>query len=138
MTDGLTDFQRGEEKGRVNALLDEHTIRLGKINGSIERHAKSVEALAKEIRQTRQEISDKLTTMDTASAARDLAVQVAKETLEKETERLRIEAERVRAERAQALEVPVRAWNLRSAKATTTYGLVAFLLGLYTLYGIFH
>lgn len=134
----LSDYQRGMKEGRVDALLDEHTQRLNKINGSIERHAKSNENLAKEVRQTRQEIFDQLREMNEAARARDLAVQVAKETLEKETERLRIEAERLRTERAQALEVPVRAWGLRANKATVVYGLVAAVLALYTLYGIFH
>ena len=136
--DGLTDFERGVKEGARDARLDEAFVRLNKINGSVERHAKSVETLAKDVRQTRQEIIDQLREMNEAARARDLAVQVAKETLEKETERIRIEAERLREERAQALEIPARTWGLRASKASVIYGLVAFVLGTYTIYGILH
>ena len=56
--------------------------------------------------------------------------------LANDAERRRGEVERDRVERAQALEVPLRSWNLRASKATVMYGLVAFILGAYTIYGI--
>ena len=134
----LSEFERGVKEGARDARLDEAFVRLNKINGSVERHAKSVESLAKEVRLARQGTLDKLSEMNEAARARDLAVKVAKDTLEKETERLRIEAERLREERAQALEAPSRTWGLRASKASVIYGLVAFVLGTYTIYGILH
>lgn len=134
----ISDYERGVKEGRVNALLDEHTSRLNKINGSIERHAKSNESLAKSFSVGFEKLTAEMRKMQEEARARELAVKVAAETLAAETERRRIEEERLREERAQALEVPARAWIVRANKATVVSTIVAFVLALITLYITFH
>jgi len=131
-------YERGLKDGAANARLDEAFIRLNKINGNIERHAETSEQLAKEVRQTRQEIFDELRKMNSAAEARDLAVRVAKETLEKETSRLAAQAESLREERALALELPVRTWSLRADKATVISVVAATGFAASTIYFSLH
>jgi len=137
----LTEYERGKEEGRVNALLGEHTARLNKINGNIERFAKSNETLAKTMREdatkTREALdllSSALRTMQEEGRARDLAVTVAAETLAKETERRRIEEDRLRIERATALEAPARTWDIRASKASVIYLFIALASIIATIY----
>jgi hypothetical protein len=87
----MTDYDRGLREGRVDALLEEHTLRLNKINGSVERHAKSNETLAKEMKSGFDKLAAEMRTMQEEARARELAVQVAADTLAKETERRREE-----------------------------------------------
>ena len=137
----LTEYERGKEEGRVTALLDEHTQRLNKINGSVDRFAKSNETLAKTMRddasKTRDALdllSSALRTMQEEGRARDLAVQVAADTLAKETERRRVEEDRLRIERATALEAPARTWDIRASKASVIYLFIALAAIVVTIY----
>ena len=129
-----SDFERGVKEGRVNALLDEHTGRLNKINGSIERFSKSHESLAKAISVGLEKLAAEMRVMQEEARARELAVKVAAETLAKETERRRLDAEKVRQERAAALEAPVRKWGLRANKASIFYAAICVLVVLNGLY----
>jgi hypothetical protein len=138
MADELSDFQRGLKEGARDARLDEAFVRLNKINGSIERHAKSNEALTQAMNVGFDKLATEMRQMQEEARARELAVKVAAETLATETERRRAEEERLREERAEALQAPARTWGLRASKASVIYGLVAFVLGIYTVYGIFH
>jgi hypothetical protein len=131
-------YEQGLREGRVDALLEEHTSRLSKINGSVERHAASVEKLAKQVSIGFEKVASEMRTMQEDGRARDLAVEVAAETLAKETERRRVEAESVRIERADALNVPVRTWGLRANKASVTGGLATLILGASTMYFALH
>lgn len=135
---GEPTYEQGLKEGRVDALLEEHTARLNRINGSVERHAKSNETLAKEMKSGFEKVAAEMRTMQEEARARELAVKVAAETLATETERRRAEEERARIERAQALEVPVRAWNLRANRATVVGGVVTAALGISTTYLAFH
>jgi septal ring factor EnvC (AmiA/AmiB activator) len=131
-------YEQGLKEGRVDALLEEHTARLNKINGSVERHAKSVENLAKSVREGFDKVATEMRDAAEAARARDLAVEVAAETLAKETERRRVEAESVRVERAEALNVPVRTWNLRANKATVLGIAITVVSTVAALYFAFH
>jgi septal ring factor EnvC (AmiA/AmiB activator) len=118
-----SDYERGVKEGRVNALLDEHTSRLNKINGSVERFSKSHESLAKAISVGLEKLAAEMRVMQEEARARELAVKVAADTLAKETER-----------RRQALEVPVRNWSIRSNKAAVVYAVICVLVVLNGLY----
>jgi hypothetical protein len=117
-------YEQGLKDGRVDALLEEHTARLNKINGSVERHAKAVEGLAKSVSVGLEKLGSEIRTMQEQARARELAVEVAAETLAKSETNRRTEEERVRIERAEALAVPVRAWEIRANKASVTGALV--------------
>jgi sirohydrochlorin ferrochelatase len=127
-------LERGRKEGRIDATLEQHGKAIARINGSIERFAKTNEQLTETVRQGLAELSDGLRRMQEQGRARDLATKVATETLAKETERLRREAEAQRVERASALEVPVRTWSLRSNKATVFYVFVALVAVLASIY----
>jgi len=131
-------YEQGLREGRVDALLEEHTSRLSKINGSVERHAKSVETLAKQVSIGFEKVASEMRTMQEDGRARDLAVEVAAETLAKETERRRVEAETVRVERADALNAPIRTWNLRANKASVLGGAVTVAAAVEAAYLFFH
>jgi hypothetical protein len=129
-----SDYQRGLKEGRVDALLEEHTFRLNKINGSIERHAKSNETLAREFKNGFDKLATEMRVMQEEARARELAVRVAAETLATETERQRQEVETARIERAAALEVLPRKWTVRANKATVLGAfltLVTIFVGVY-------
>ena len=79
------------ERGRVDALLEEHTARLNKINGSIEHHARSNEDLARAISTGLERVGNEMRKIQEEVRARDLAAEVAKKTLAAETERRRKE-----------------------------------------------
>jgi septal ring factor EnvC (AmiA/AmiB activator) len=138
VTPEISEFERGRKEGRVDALLEEHTARLNKINGSVERHAKSNETLAKEMRAGFDKVATVIASMQEDARARELAVTVAAETLATETERRRADEERLRQERADALEVPSRAWDIRANKASVVGGAVTLALGISTIYLAFH
>lgn len=112
----LSDYERGVKEGRVDALLDEHTARLNKINGSIDRFSKSHENLAKAISVGLEKVASDLRQLQEEARARELAVEVARKTLAEETDRRRNEDEAHRIERAEALEVAPRTWGVRAAK----------------------
>ena len=116
MSAELTDYQRGLKEGRVDALLDEHTSRLNKINGSVERHAVAVEQLASEIRQLRDE-----------ARLREDAVKVAAATLAEETERRRA-----------ALADTGSRWSLRANKSSVISTFFAIAFAAATLYLSLH
>lgn len=117
-------YEQGLKEGRVDALLDEHTQRLNKINGSVERHAKSVEGLTKQMTVGFEKVATEIRTMQEEARIREATVKVAAETLAVETERRRGEEERLRKERADALEAPVRAWDIRANKASVTGAII--------------
>jgi len=132
--ENLTDYERGMKEGRIDALLDEHTARLNKINGSVDRFAKSNEKLVETMREdaagTRTALdllSSAMRTMQEEGRARDLAVQVAADTLAKETERRREEL-------ATTAATTSTTWSLRSNKASVAYLLIALVAVLLTFY----
>jgi len=102
-------FKRGQDQGKTDALLIEHSAHLAKINGSVERAAKAEEALTVEIhklgvetRQSLEKIEDELRsairavasdvrTLNEDARLRDERVKVAADTLATETERRREE-----------------------------------------------
>jgi predicted nucleic acid-binding Zn-ribbon protein len=49
--DPAEEYERGKREGRVDALLEEHTVRLNKINGSVERAAIASEKLIEQVRR---------------------------------------------------------------------------------------
>lgn len=114
----LTDYERGREEGRVNALLDEHTQRLNKINGSVERHAKSVEALTRTTNAGFEKLAGEIRTMQEEARLDRERVKVAAQTLAQETERRRKEL-------VAASETQSGTWLLRANKATVVSVLVA-------------
>lgn len=113
----LNDYERGVKEGRVDARLDGHEERLDKINGSIDRFSKSQENLAKAVSVGLEKLASEIRSMQEDGRARDLAVEVARKTLNEEAERRREEADRERIARAEALAVPVRTWGLRANRA---------------------
>jgi hypothetical protein len=121
----LTDYQRGLKEGARDALLEEHTARLNKINGSVERHAKSNEVLAREFKTGMALLAEEIRDMKEEARAREIAVRVAAETLATETARREKQVEADRIERAAALEVPVRWWRIRSDQVAVFSALVA-------------
>jgi hypothetical protein len=123
----LTEYERGLKEGRVDALLDEHTQRLNKINGSVERFAKSNEEMAKALREGLELQARELRKLQEEGRARDLAVKVAADTLATETERRREEL-------ATAAAGTTTAWSLRSNKATVIYAVAAIILGIAAIY----
>jgi hypothetical protein len=131
-------YEQGLKEGRVNALLEEHTARLNKINGSVERHAKSVETLAKQMSVGFEKVASEMRTMQEEARARELAVQVAATTLAEETERRRVEEERLREERADALSEQPRTWSLRANKVSASAGITSIALAVATVYLALH
>jgi hypothetical protein len=134
----MSEYERGVKEGRVEALLDEHTARLNKINGSIDRFSKSHDNLAKAVSVGIEKLASEMRTMQEDARLREAAVKVAADTLATETERRRVEEERLRKERADALEVPVRAWGLRANKANVLGGSVTAASTLAAIYFAFH
>lgn len=124
MSSILSEYERGKLEGRNEARMDEAFTRLNKINGSVERHAKSNEALAREMKAGFESIAGEIRNMQEEARIREASVKVAAETLAKETERRRVEE-----------EVPVRAWNLRANKATVISVAIAALAVLEALHG---
>lgn len=121
-----SDYERGKKEGRVDALLDEHTVRLNKINGSIERHAESNERLANAMKTGFDKLAGEMRVMQEEARARDLAVDVARETLAKETERRREEL-------AASAETVTGTWSLRSNKAQVVYLFVTIASLVYAI-----
>jgi hypothetical protein len=111
-----TDYQRGLQEGARDALIEEHTKRLNRINGSVERHAIAVEKLSGEIRELREE-----------ARRREEAVKVAASTLAEETERRRA-----------ALAEDSGRWSLLANKSTFFTGGLAVFFAAATLYLSFH
>lgn len=128
MTIGSEEYERAKQEGRMEARVDEAFVRLNKINGSVERHAKSNETLAKEMKAGFEAIAAEIRNMQEEARQRELAVKVAAQTLANETERRRVEEERLRTERAEALEVPVRKWGIRANKATVILGVITLIM----------
>lgn len=120
-------YEQGLKEGRVDALLDEHTARLNKINGSVERHAKSVEQLAKSVSVGFEKVASEIRTMQEEARIREATVKTAAETLATETERRRKQL-------ADANEVPTRTWGIRANKATVISCVAAVGLATSTLY----
>ena len=127
MTEDLTDFQRGLKEGRVDALLEEHTLRLNKINGSVDRFAKSNESLAKAMREMHEKLDSKLRNIEEQMRLDAERVKVAADTLAAETERRREEL-------AASLATTSTTWSLRSNKATVVYVFVAFVSVVTAIY----
>lgn len=123
----LTDYQRGLQEGARDALLDEHTSRLNKINGSVERHAKSNEDLARTVRQGFDKVASEIRTMQEEARLDRERVKVAADTLAAETERRRKELE-------DASSGTSGAWSLRANKATVISALVAVLAVAYAIH----
>lgn len=134
MADATADYERGKKEGRVDALLEEHTARLNKINGSVERFSKSHDNLAKSVSVGFEKVASEIRTMQEEARLREARVSVAAETLAKETERRRIEEERLRVERAAELAVPASIWGVRSSKAAVVFGLATLVLTVVSLY----
>lgn len=130
----LSEYERGKLEGKTEARLDANDKRFDKINGSVERHAKSVEALTRAMQQGFTDVASEIRTMQEEARQRERDVKVAADTLAAEDKRRREQDELLREERALALEVPVRAWNLWANKATVVSVLFALLFGLATLY----
>ena len=127
MTEDLTDFQRGLKEGRVDALLEEHTLRLNKINGSVERFAKSNEVLVKAMRDMHEKLDTKLRNIEEQMRLDAERVKVAADTLAAETERRREEL-------ATSLATTSTTWSLRSNKASVVYVFVAFVSVVTAIY----
>lgn len=119
----LSDYQRGLAEGARDALLGEHTKRLNKINGSVERHAQSVEQLTRTTQQGFEKLASEIRTMQEEARLDRERVRVAADTLAAETERRRKE-----------LEDASSPWSLRANKAAVVSVLIAALLGVATLY----
>lgn len=81
---------RGLKEGRTDALLEEHTARLDRINGSIDRHALAMEKLTAVVHDGYEKLDDAIRTMQEEARAAVLAVEVSRATLAKETERRRV------------------------------------------------
>lgn len=127
-------------ESRVTSMADDDRPANGAEKVTVSRAALRLELLELEIR-LKEYLTGRLSVIETdiralqeVNRARDAAELV----LANDAERRRGEIERARQERAAALEAPVRTWNLRASKATVAYGLIAFVLACYTLYGIFH
>lgn len=123
----LSDYQRGLAEGARDALLGEHTQRLNKINGSVERHAKSVEALTRETRSGFEKLASEIRTMQEDARLDRERVKVAAQTLAAETER-----------RREALADRGGTWSLRANKATVVSVAAAVLFGVVSLYLALH
>jgi septal ring factor EnvC (AmiA/AmiB activator) len=125
------DYERGKKEGRVDALLEEHTARLNKINGSVERHAKSVETLAKQVNLGFEKLASEIRTMQEEARIREAKVSTAAETLAVETERRRKQL-------ADDLATPVRTWGIRGSKASVTGAFVTAASFVTAIYFAFH
>ena len=123
----LSDYQRGLQEGARDALLEEHTARLNKINGSVERHAKSVEALTRNMVQGFEKLASEIRTMQEEARLDRERVRVAADTLAAETERRRKELE-------DATSHVSGRWSLRSDKASVAYLLIALVSVLSALH----
>jgi chromosome segregation ATPase len=100
---------RGQKEGRIDALLEEHTEHLSKINGSVEDAANALARLETEVhkldantraaladletalRAALREVVSDIRTLNEEGRIRDERVRVAADTLETETERRRKE-----------------------------------------------
>lgn len=110
------EFERGRKEGRIDALLEAHSEHLGIINGSIERSAKALEAVAETVRELGRKFDLQI---GIAEAAR---VALAEET------------ERRRRELADKSDERNTTWSKREKIITAIFsGLSAFSL-LATLY----
>lgn len=87
----MDDFERGQEKGRIDALLAEHTAHLARINGNIERFASAVESLTDAMRDGLAELASDIRTLQENSRLVAERLKVTAETLATETERRRAE-----------------------------------------------
>lgn len=138
MTEELSDYQRGLKQGAVDALLSEHTARLNKINGSVERHAKSNENLTKEMRVGFEKLAGEIRTMQEEARLDRERVKVAAETLARETERRRAAIEEEKQAAEEEKQASSGAWLLRANKATVASAIVAFLAVAGSLYFALH
>lgn len=123
----LTDYQRGLQEGARDALLEEHTARLNKINGSVERHAKSNESLARTVQVGFDKVASEIRTMQEEARLDRERVKVAAETLAAETERRRKELEAANSDESGA-------WSLRANKATVISALIALVAVAYAIH----
>ena len=126
--------ERGRREGRVDATLDDHSKHLTRINGNIERFAKSVEGLEKTVRSGLEAVHAEIRTVQEERRLDQERVAAAAKALAEETERRRKEAEEQRVERADALAVAPRKWGLRSSKANVVYAVLALVGLLVTVY----
>ena len=89
----MNDYDRGLKEGRIDALLESHTKGITRINGNIERFAKSIETLEATVNEGMEKLSSAVRTLQEQGRAAALAVQVAAETLEADAARRRLELE---------------------------------------------
>lgn len=135
-------LERGKKEGRIDALLEEHSEHLAKINGSVGATAKALEALVAEIHKLsadsrralralesdlqkciRDLVSD-IRTLNEDQRIRDTALTVAAEGLAKQTEERReaLVAESAASDRGShrnELNVSRRQWSAGIAVGTT-------------------
>jgi chemotaxis response regulator CheB len=113
-------------EGRVDALLEEHTSRLNKINGSVDRFAKSNEDMTKAMREMQEKLHDSIRGIEEQMRLDAERVKVAAETLATETERRREEL-------ADSVVATTSRWSLRSNKASVIsvgMGVIALLVSV--------
>jgi hypothetical protein len=102
-------LERGKKEGRIDALLEEHSAHLAKINGSVADAAKALDGLSteihtlsrdsqraldaveRELRAALRLLGDDIRTLNEELRLRDERVSVAAGVLAKETERRREE-----------------------------------------------
>jgi septal ring factor EnvC (AmiA/AmiB activator) len=134
MSDTSPDYERGKKEGRVDALLEEHTARLNKINGSVERFSKSHDNLAKSVSVGFEKIASEIRTMQEEARLREERVKVAAQTLAAENERRRFAEAAQRTEHEAKMAEPVRAWGIRANKATVLLGCITVALTIVSIY----
>lgn len=134
MSDISSEYERGKKEGRVDALLDEHTARLNKINGSVERFSKSHDNLAKSVSVGFEKVASEIRTLQEEARLREERVKVAATTLAAENERRRFEEAAQRTEHEAKMAEPVRAWDIRANKATVLLGVLTVLMTVLSIY----
>ena len=104
------------ERGVTAAKLEEHARHLATINGSIERSAVAMEAVAKEVRDLSVDFKTQIKMAEAARVA------------------LAAETERRREELALAATNATTTWSLRSNKASVAYLFIAFVSTAVAIY----
>jgi hypothetical protein len=123
----MVAYQRGLKEGALIARVDGVEASIKRINGSIERHADSVDALARIVNAGLEKVTGEIRKMQVDAQLRDAAVKVAADTLAVETERRRA-----------ALADEGGRWSLRANKWNVVSGFLAIVFAAATLYLSLH